>query len=89
MDLSVWAADSELVKAIQRSAMKLGYDPKPEGGSHSSDHGFFNSKHHKPLASYGIGGEGMHAVDERIRVDEVIQTTILHCFLMTDLLEAT
>lgn len=89
MDLSISAADSGLVKAIQRSAKKLGYDPKPEGGSHSSDHGFFNSKYHKPLASYGIGGEGIHAVNERIKVDEVIQTTKLHCLLMTDLLEAT
>jgi acetylornithine deacetylase/succinyl-diaminopimelate desuccinylase family protein len=88
MDLSVSAADSELVKVIQRSAKKLGYDTKPEGGSHSSDHGFFNSRYHKPLASYGIGGERFHQTNERIKVDDVILTAKVHGLVMVDLLGA-
>lgn len=90
MLVSVSTADSELVKAIQRSAKRIvGYEPKPVGGSHSSDHGWFNSKYHKPLASYGIGGEGNHSPNERIKVEDVILTTKAHCLIMIDLLGKT
>jgi acetylornithine deacetylase/succinyl-diaminopimelate desuccinylase-like protein len=87
MDLSVSPADSVLVKCIQKSAKKLiGFEPKPGGGSHSSDHGFFNTKYRKPLASYGIGGIRSHLPNERIKVEDVILTTKLHSLVMTDLL---
>ena len=87
MDLSVSAADSELVKVIQRSAKRLiGYEPKPAGGSHSSDHGFFNTKYRKPLASYGIGGENAHSPNERVKVEDVILTAKLHGLIMVGLL---
>jgi acetylornithine deacetylase/succinyl-diaminopimelate desuccinylase-like protein len=88
MDASVSAADSEPVKVIQRSARKLGYDPKPAAGPWSSGHGYFNSRHHKPLASYGIGGERGHQSDERIRVDDVFLTAKIHGLVMTNLLGA-
>lgn len=87
MDLSVSPADSHLVKSIQKCAKKLiGFEPKPVGGSHSSDHGYFNTKYGKPLASYGIGGMGTHTTNERIKVEDVILTAKLHCLVMTDLL---
>jgi succinyl-diaminopimelate desuccinylase len=87
MDLSVSPADSELVKKIQKAAKKIvGFEPKPAGGSHSSDHGFFNTKYKKPLASYGVGGIGTHSPNERIKVEEVILTTKVHGLLMVDLL---
>ncbi|MFH0848033.1 MAG: ArgE/DapE family deacylase [archaeon] len=90
MDVSVSSADSELVKSVQRCAKKLiGYEPKPVGGSHSSDHGFFNSRYHKPLASYGIGGVGIHAPNEHIGVEDIILTTKFHALLLLDLLGAT
>lgn len=89
MDLSVSAADSDLVKRIQKAAKKvIGYEPKPAGGSHSSDHGFFNTRYHKPLASYGIGGIGTHSPNERIKVEDVVLTTRVHGLLMIDLLGA-
>ena len=87
MDLSVSPADSDLVKSIQKCAKKLiGFEPKPEGGSHSSDHGYFNTKYRKPLASYGIGGTGAHSPNEHIKVEDVILTAKLHGLVMTDLL---
>jgi len=87
MELSVSPADSEIVKSIQRVAEKVvGFKPKPAGGSHSSDHGWFVSKHHKPVASYGIGGVGSHMADEYVGVEDIIKTTKLYALLMLDLL---
>lgn len=87
MDLSVSPSDSDLVKRIQKCAKKLiGFEPEPMGGSNSSDHGYFNTKYGKPLASYGIGGTGSHSPNERIKVENVILTAKFHGLLMTDLL---
>ena len=87
MELSVSPADSELVKSIQRVAERVvGFKPRPAGGSHSSDHGWFVSKHHKPVASYGVGGVGSHMADEHVGVEDVIKTTKLYALLMLDLL---
>ncbi len=87
MDLSVSPPDSEIVKSIQRSADKLiGITPKPRGGSHSSDHGHFVTLHHKPVASYGIGGSGGHMTNEHINVEDVIKTTKVYALLMMDIL---
>lgn len=89
MEVSVAPADSELVKSIQRVAEKVvGCRPKPVGGSHSSDHGWFVSRHHKSMASYGIGGVGGHTANERIRIEDVILTTKVYALLMLDLLGA-
>jgi len=85
--VSVALADSEIVKSIQRSAERvLGFKPKPAGGSHSSDHGWFVARHGKPFASYGIGGTGVHSANERINVEEVILTTKVYALTMLDLL---
>ena len=85
--LSVAPANSEIVKSIQRAAEKvIGFKPKPAGGSHSSDHGWFVARHGKPFASYGIGGVGTHSADERIEVEDVIQTTKVYALAMLDLL---
>lgn len=87
MDLSVSPPDSEIVKSIQRSADKLlGITPKPRGGSHSSDHGHFVTLHHKPVASYGIGGSGGHMTNEHTNVEDVITTTKVYALLMMDIL---
>jgi len=85
--LSVSPSDSLLVKSIQKVAEKVaGIKPNPIGGSHSSDHGWFVSKHHKPVASYGIGGVGGHSANERIKLDNVILTTKVYALIMLDLL---
>ena len=87
--LSVAPANSEIVKSIQRAAEKvIGFKPKPAGGSHSSDHGWFVARHGKPFASYGIGGVGTHSADERIEVEDVILTTKVYALAMLDLLGA-
>lgn len=89
MDVSVSPADSEIVKSFQRTAKKLiGVKPVPKGGSHSSDHGYFVTKHKKPVASYGIGGIGTHMVNEHIAVEDVILTTKVYALTMLDLLGA-
>jgi acetylornithine deacetylase/succinyl-diaminopimelate desuccinylase family protein len=81
--VSVAPADSTLVKAIQKAAKKvIGYKPKPIGGSHSSDHGWFVRRHGKPFASYGIGGVGIHGANERIKVDDIIATTKVYALSM-------
>lgn len=87
--LSVSPADSELVKTIQRVAQGvIGVKPMPQGGSHSSDHGWFVGRHHRPVASYGIGGVGGHSANERVRVEDVILTTKVYALLMLNLLGA-
>lgn len=87
MELSVSPADSDLVKSIQRVAKRItGQEPKPAGGSHSSDHGWFVSKYHKPVASYGIGGVGTHMTNEHISVEDLVTTTKVYALLMIDLL---
>jgi succinyl-diaminopimelate desuccinylase len=88
MDLSVSPHDSDIVKSIQKAAEKLiGIRPLPKGGSHSSDHGFFVTKHGKPVASYGIGGTGAHMANENIGVRDVILTTKVYALTMMDLLK--
>jgi acetylornithine deacetylase/succinyl-diaminopimelate desuccinylase-like protein len=85
--VSVAPADSPLVKGIQRAAERvIGYKPKPAGGSHSSDHGWFVRRHRKPFASYGIGGEGAHAPNERIKAEDLIATTKAYALSMIHLL---
>ncbi|MFH0850173.1 MAG: M20/M25/M40 family metallo-hydrolase, partial [Candidatus Bathyarchaeota archaeon] len=86
--VSVAPADTPLVKAIQRAAKTLGHNAKPVGGSHSSDHGWFVRRHGKPFASYGIGGEGVHSPNERIKVDDLIATTKAYALSMIHLLGA-
>ena len=86
--VSVAPADTPLVKAIQRAAQTLGYTAKPVGGSHSSDHGWFVRRHGKPFASYGIGGEGVHSPNERIKVEDLIATTKAYALSMIHLLGA-
>lgn len=89
MDVSVSPADSELVKSFQRAAEKIvGIKPVPVGGSHSSDHGYFVTKHGKPVASYGTGGAGTHMADEHIAVEDIILTTKVYALTMLDLLGA-
>ena len=89
MDVSVSPVDSEIVKSFQRAAEKLiGIKPVPRGGSHSSDHGYFVTKHGKPVASYGIGGVGTHMANEHIAVEDVILTTKVYALTMLDLLGA-
>jgi succinyl-diaminopimelate desuccinylase len=87
MDVSVSPADSEIVKSFQRAAEKVvGMTPTPQGGSHSSDHGYFVTKHGKPVASYGIGGVGTHMANEHIAVEDIILTTKVYALTMLDLL---
>ena len=89
MDVSVSPADSELVKSFQRAAEKIvGVKPVPVGGSHSSDHGYFVTKHGKPVASYGTGGAGTHMANEHIAVEDIILTTKVYALTMLDLLGA-
>jgi len=86
-ELSVAPVDSAIVKSIQSVAERfLGRRPKPVGGSHSSDHGFWSSRYHRPFASYGVGGMGGHSSNERVSVDDVIRTTKVYALLMLDLL---
>jgi succinyl-diaminopimelate desuccinylase len=86
-ELSIAPVDSEIVKSIQRVAERLtGKAPKPVGGSHSSDHGWWTSRYHKPFASYGIGGSGGHMANEFAGVEDVIKTTKVYALLMLDLL---
>jgi acetylornithine deacetylase/succinyl-diaminopimelate desuccinylase family protein len=85
--VSVAPADSEIVKSIQNATERvLGFRPKPAGGSHSSDHGWFVARHGKPFASYGVGGTGVHSANERIEVEDVILTTKVYALAMLDLL---
>jgi acetylornithine deacetylase/succinyl-diaminopimelate desuccinylase family protein len=85
--VSVAPADSLLVRGIQAAAEQvIGYKPKPIGGSHSSDHGWFVRRHGKPFASYGIGGEGIHGANERIKVDDIISTTKVYALSMMGIL---
>ena len=85
--VSVAPADSVIVKGIQAAAEQvIGYKPKPIGGSHSSDHGWFVRRHGKPFASYGIGGEGIHGANERIKVDDIIATTKVYALSMMGIL---
>jgi acetylornithine deacetylase/succinyl-diaminopimelate desuccinylase family protein len=87
MDVSVSPSDSELVKSFQRAAEKIvGIKPVPVGGSHSSDHGYFVTKHGKPVASYGTGGVGTHMANEHIAVEDIILTTKVYALTMLDLL---
>jgi acetylornithine deacetylase/succinyl-diaminopimelate desuccinylase family protein len=89
MDVSVSPADSEIVRSFQRAAERVvGFAPKPRGGSHSSDHGYFVTKHGKPVASYGIGGLGTHMANEHIAVEDIILTTKVYALTMLDLLGA-
>ena len=89
MDVSVSPADSEIVRSFQRAAERVvGFTPKPKGGSHSSDHGYFVTKHGKPVASYGIGGVGTHMANERIAVEDIVLTTKVYALTMLDLLGA-
>ena len=89
MDVSVSPADSEIVRSFQRAAEKVvGFAPKPRGGSHSSDHGYFVTKHGRPVASYGIGGLGTHMANEHIAVEDIILTTKVYALTMLDLLGA-
>jgi acetylornithine deacetylase/succinyl-diaminopimelate desuccinylase-like protein len=87
MMVSSAPADSELVRGIQKAAEKVtGRKPKPVGGSHSSDHGWFVARHGKPFASYGIGGEGTHSSNERVKIEDVILTTKAYALSMLYLL---
>ena len=86
--VSVAPADTPLVKAIQRAAKAVGYEAKPVGGSHSSDHGWFVRRHGKPFASYGIGGEGVHGPNERIKVEDLMATTKAYALTMLYVLGA-
>lgn len=85
--VSVAPADSPLVTGIQEAAEHvIGYRPRPIGGSHSSDHGWFVDRHHKPFASYGIGGQGLHGANERIKIDDLIATTKVYALSMMHIL---
>lgn len=85
--VSVAPPDSEIVKGIQSAAdTVLGFRPQPTGGSHSSDHGWFVDRHGKPYASYGVGGEGIHSANERIKVEDVIRTTKVYALSMINIL---
>jgi acetylornithine deacetylase/succinyl-diaminopimelate desuccinylase family protein len=85
--VSVAPADSKIVKGIQAAAEQvIGYKPKPVGGSHSSDHGWFVRRHGKPFASYGIGGEGVHSANERIKIEDIIATTKVYALSMIGIL---
>jgi acetylornithine deacetylase/succinyl-diaminopimelate desuccinylase family protein len=85
--VSVAPADSLLVKCIQNASEKVtGFKPKPIGGSHSSDHGWFVNKHGKPFASYGYGGEGTHSANERVKVEDVITTTKIYALSILNIM---
>lgn len=91
MNFSVSVPDSPLVKALQRSVVKvLGFTPTiatgPTGGS--SDHGWFNLKYpDRPFVSYGIGrGGNAHTYDEYVTIDGLIDSTKVYALLMMDLL---
>jgi len=85
--VSVSPADSDLVVAIQDAVEEVaGFRPPPAGGSHSSDHGWFVQRVHKPVASYGIGGEGGHSANERIKVEDVILTTKVYALTLMNAL---
>ena len=85
--LSVSPADSNLVKSLQKAAKKvMGFEPKPRGGSHSSDHGWFVARYGKPVASYGIGGTGGHSADERIKVEDVVLTTKVYALAIMNMM---
>jgi acetylornithine deacetylase/succinyl-diaminopimelate desuccinylase-like protein len=89
MDVSVSPADSEIVRSFQRAAEKVvGFTPKPRGGSHSSDHGYFVTRHGKPVASYGIGGVGTHMANEHTAVEDIMLTTKVYALTMLHLLGA-
>ncbi len=79
--------DSDLVKAIQKAAKSVvGFTPKPQGGSHSSDHGWFVKQYAKPIASYGIGGTGSHGANERIAVEDVILSTKVYALTIMNIM---
>jgi len=81
------SGSSDLVKAIQDAAEEvLGFRPPPAGGSHSSDHGWFVQRVHKPVASYGHGGEGGHSANERIKVEDVILTTKVYALTLMNIM---
>ena len=85
--VSVAPADSVLVREIQKAAEKvIMIKPLPIGGSHSSDHGWFVKRHGKPFASYGIGGEGIHGANERIKVEDIIASTKVYALCMMGIL---
>ncbi|MFP3951761.1 MAG: M20 family metallopeptidase [Candidatus Bathyarchaeia archaeon] len=85
--VSVAPPDSEIVRGIQAAAEEvLGFRSQPTGGSHSSDHGWFVAKHGKPYASYGVGGEGIHSANERIKLEDVIYTTKVYALSMINIL---
>ena len=85
--VSVSPADSDLVRAIQDAAEKVvGFRPPPAGGSHSSDHGWFVQRVHKPVASYGHGGEGAHSANERIKVEDVLLTTKVYALTIMNIM---
>jgi len=85
--VSVAPPDSEIVRGIQSAAdTVLGFRPQPTGGSHSSDHGWFVDRHGKPYASYGVGGEGIHSANERIKVEDVIRTTKVYALSLINIL---
>lgn len=66
----------------------VGFTPKPRGGSPSSDHAWFVSRYHKPVASYGIGSENSHMSNERIKVEDVILTTKVYALTILDIMGA-
>jgi acetylornithine deacetylase/succinyl-diaminopimelate desuccinylase-like protein len=85
--VSIVPTASEIVKGIQQASEKvLSFKPEPVGGSHSSDHGWFVARHGKPFASYGLGGEGTHSANERIRAEDVIKTTKIYALAMVNIL---
>jgi succinyl-diaminopimelate desuccinylase len=85
--VSVAPADSPLVKGIQTASEKVtGLKPKPVGGSHSSDHGWFVAKYGKPFASYGYGGEGVHSANECVKIEDVITTTKIYALSILNIM---
>lgn len=48
--------------------------------------GWFVRRHRKPFASYGIGGEGIHGANERIRVEDIMYTTKVYALSMMGIL---
>jgi acetylornithine deacetylase/succinyl-diaminopimelate desuccinylase family protein len=87
MDVSVSPSDSAIVRSFQNAAERvLGFRPKAVGGSHSSDHGYFVTKVGKPVASYGIGGEGTHMANEHVAVEDVVLTTKVYALTLLDLM---
>jgi acetylornithine deacetylase/succinyl-diaminopimelate desuccinylase family protein len=87
MDVSISPAESVIVRSFQNAAERvLGFRPKAVGGSHSSDHGYFVTKTGKPVASYGVGGEGAHMADEHVAVEDVLLTTKVYALTLMDLM---